>query len=49
MDTNNKKPEALSTQFDTIIYIYENATSGDEVVQLVTSDLDRDGKDKVYP
>nr|AAM21151.1 cadherin [Manduca sexta] len=41
-DTNNKVPQAETTKFDTVVYIYENATHLDEVVTLIASDLDRD-------
>ncbi|XP_013192882.1 cadherin-23 [Amyelois transitella] len=42
IDTNNKIPAAETEHFDEVVYIYENATTGDPVVQLVSSDLDRD-------
>ncbi|XP_053605469.1 protocadherin Fat 3-like [Plodia interpunctella] len=42
IDTNNKIPVAETSQFNETVWIYENATSGDTVVQLVSSDLDRD-------
>ncbi|CAH2040187.1 unnamed protein product, partial [Iphiclides podalirius] len=42
IDTNNKVPRAEIEQFDTVIYVYENATSGDEIVRIVSSDDDRD-------
>ncbi|XP_052759577.1 LOW QUALITY PROTEIN: cadherin-23-like [Galleria mellonella] len=41
-DTNNKWPQPEISKFNTTVWIYENATHGDEVVQIVSSDLDRD-------
>ncbi|CAG4933762.1 unnamed protein product [Parnassius apollo] len=42
IDTNNKVPQAETDKFDVVVYVYENATSGDEIVQIVSSDKDRD-------
>ncbi|XP_063827674.1 protocadherin Fat 3-like [Ostrinia nubilalis] len=42
IDTNNKVPEPLTEKFNTTVYVWENATSGDEVVQLYSHDRDRD-------
>nr|QNS31153.1 cadherin [Cnaphalocrocis medinalis] len=42
LDTNNKVPEADYERFNVTVYVWENATTGDEVVQLYSSDLDRD-------
>ncbi|XP_038217094.1 protocadherin Fat 1-like [Zerene cesonia] len=41
-DTNNKVPYPNTMEFPEVVYIYENATSGDEVVTLVSNDYDRD-------
>ncbi|XP_041988818.1 cadherin-23-like [Aricia agestis] len=42
IDTNNKVPFERTDKFNVTVYIYENATTGDEVVVLASSDLDRD-------
>ncbi|XP_072929388.1 cadherin-AgCad1-like [Epargyreus clarus] len=42
LDTNNKVPYALTEDFDVVVYLWENATAGTEVVQLLSNDLDRD-------
>ncbi|XP_068627415.1 cadherin-AgCad1-like [Battus philenor] len=42
IDTNNKVPRAETDKFDVVVYVYENATSGDEIVQIVAKDDDRD-------
>ncbi|XP_013167274.1 PREDICTED: cadherin-23-like isoform X1 [Papilio xuthus] len=42
IDTNNKTPRAETEEFDVVVYVYENATSGDDIVYLVSSDDDRD-------
>lgn len=44
IDTNNKIPQPETDQFKAVVYIYEDAVSGDEVVKVIGSDLDRDGK-----
>ncbi|CAG4946142.1 unnamed protein product [Colias eurytheme] len=41
-DTNNKVPYPNTQEFLEVVYIYENATSGDEVVKLMSKDYDRD-------
>ncbi|KAM3956312.1 LOW QUALITY PROTEIN: cadherin-AgCad1-like [Aphomia sociella] len=41
-DTNNKWPQAEIEKFNTTVWIYENATHGDDVVKIISSDLDRD-------
>ncbi|XP_050349459.1 protocadherin Fat 3-like [Nymphalis io] len=42
IDTNNKNPMARTDKFETTVYLYENAKSGDEVVVIKSEDLDRD-------
>ncbi|CAH2085837.1 unnamed protein product [Euphydryas editha] len=42
IDINNKDPEAKTDKFNTTVFIYENAKTGDDVVTLVAEDLDRD-------
>ncbi|XP_045767241.1 cadherin-23-like [Maniola jurtina] len=42
IDTNNKSPMARTDLFNVTVYLYENATQGDEVVVVVSEDLDRD-------
>ncbi|VVD00119.1 unnamed protein product [Leptidea sinapis] len=42
IDINNKMPFPETDKFNETVYIYENATSGDEVVSLVSLDQDRD-------
>ncbi|XP_075975778.1 cadherin-AgCad1-like [Anticarsia gemmatalis] len=46
IDTNNKVPQPEmppdEEDFEGIIYVWENATSGDEVYTVLSSDLDRD-------
>ncbi|NP_001037682.1 cadherin-like membrane protein precursor [Bombyx mori] len=42
IDTNNKIPQPETDQFKAVVYIYEDAVSGDEVVKVIGSDLDRD-------
>jgi hypothetical protein len=44
IDTNNKFPIPEVDQYETVIKVLENVTSGYEIVQLISSDLDRDGK-----
>lgn len=41
-DTNNKEPQPDYTQFQVEVEIYEDATEGTEVVQLVATDQDRE-------
>nr|ASV70529.1 cadherin-like protein [Hyphantria cunea] len=42
IDTNNQVPQVETTKFDQIVYVWENATQGDEVATIFGSDLDRD-------
>ncbi|KAJ0177622.1 hypothetical protein K1T71_006495 [Dendrolimus kikuchii] len=42
IDTNNKEPFPIRDLFNVTVYVWENATSGDEVVQIISDDLDRD-------
>lgn len=42
VDINNKIPE--EAEFEKEIYLYENATTGDFITQVVATDLDRDSK-----
>lgn len=44
LDTNNKTPFPDTSLFNNTVYIYENATSGDPVLQLYAGDYDRDGE-----
>lgn len=43
-DINNKSPEPDYDNFNTTVYIYENATTGDDITFVAATDLDRDGK-----
>ncbi|XP_039750968.1 protocadherin-16-like isoform X2 [Pararge aegeria] len=42
IDTNNKIPTVRTDLFNATVYLYENATQGDEVVIVASEDLDRD-------
>ncbi|XP_023948291.1 cadherin-23-like [Bicyclus anynana] len=42
IDTNNKSPKALTDLFNVTVYLPEDAVQGDEVVVVVSEDLDRD-------
>lgn len=42
IDINNKLPEA--GDFESEIYLYENATTGDLITKVIATDLDRDSK-----
>ena len=44
LDTNNKVPVLETDKFSATVWIYEDADEGDEVGQLIASDLDRDRK-----
>jgi hypothetical protein len=41
IDINNKFPQI--EDFETVIEMYENATTGDHIVTVIASDKDRDG------
>lgn len=43
IDTNNKNPNPLTNEFNTTLYIYENASTNYEIVKIKAEDLDRDG------
>ena len=42
-DTNNKIPQV--GEFAKEIWLYENATTGDEITRVIATDLDRDSED----
>jgi hypothetical protein len=44
IDTNSRDPFALEDRFNFTHYVYENETTGFEIMQLVSEDLDRDRK-----